>query len=74
VNSDVRCFLATEEQLVISSLLTQFADEFALHLEGRCSLTVERPILVPKIVDLRDGHVTYDERLPHKQPDWTYTD
>jgi NADH-quinone oxidoreductase subunit F len=74
VNSDVRCFLATEEQLVISSILTRFANEFALHLEGRCSLAVERPILVPKIVNLDDGRVTYDERLPYKQPDWTYSD
>jgi hypothetical protein len=28
--------------------------------------------VVPKIVDLSDGNVVYDTRVPLKQPDWTY--
>ncbi len=71
VTDQVRCYLATEEQVLISSLLERFPDEFALHLEGRCSVP-SRAIVVPKIVDLDAGTVTYDDRYERKQPDWTY--
>ena len=74
VNEAVRCYLATEEQVLVSSILSRFPEEFALHLEGRCSVPEPRHVLVPKILDLRDGNVTYDERHRHKQPDWTYAD
>jgi NADH:ubiquinone oxidoreductase subunit F (NADH-binding) len=72
VTDQVRCYLATEEQVVISSILQRFPEEFALHLEGRCSHEQPRPLLAPKIVDLADGAVTWDERQARKQPDWTY--
>ena len=72
VTDQVRCYLATEEQLLISSMLQRFPEEFALHLEGRCSKEHLRPLPVPKIVDIVDGVVTWDARQAHKQPDWTY--
>ncbi len=72
VTDSVRCYLANEEQIVVSSLLQRFPEEFALHLEGRCSVEVARPLAVPKIVDLVDGAVVWDERHQHKRPDWTY--
>ena len=71
VTDQVRCYLATEEQVLISSMLERFPEEFALHLEGRCSVA-PRHVTVPKIVDLDDGTVTYDQRYDAKQPDWTY--
>lgn len=71
VTDQVRCYLATEEQVLIASILSAFADEFALHVDGRCSVE-PREIVVPKIVDLVDGVVTYDARHALKQPDWTY--
>jgi NADH:ubiquinone oxidoreductase subunit F (NADH-binding) len=71
VTDQVRCYLATEEQILIASLLREFSEEFALHLEGRCSVE-PRAITVPKIVDLADGVVTYDLTHDRKQPDWTY--
>jgi NADH-quinone oxidoreductase subunit F len=71
VTDQVRCYLATEEQVLISSILEHFPEEFARHLEGRCSVA-PRPIVVPKIVDLAAGTVTYDDRYDLKQPDWTY--
>jgi NADH-quinone oxidoreductase subunit F len=74
VTDQVRCYLANEEQLVISSILREFPEEFALHLEGRCSVATPRPITVPKIVDIVDGVASYDERQNAKQPDWTYAD
>jgi NADH-quinone oxidoreductase subunit F len=72
VNEAVRCYLATEEQVLISSILTRFPEEFARHLEGRCSLPEPRHILVPKLLDIAAGIASYDENYERKQPDWTY--
>jgi NADH-quinone oxidoreductase subunit F len=66
-----RCYLGTEEQLVVSSILRAFPEEFAAHIEGDCPLP-RTDLLAPKIVDLADGRVTYDERHRRKRPDWTY--
>jgi NADH:ubiquinone oxidoreductase subunit F (NADH-binding) len=66
-----RCYLGTEEQQVVSSILRAFPGEFADHVEGDCPR--HRPdLVVPKIVDLADGTVRYDQRQARKQPDWTY--
>jgi len=73
VTDQTRCYLAAEEQALVSSMLREFPDEFALHLDGRCS-SDPRPIVVPKIVELADGVATYDDRQARKQPDWTYAD
>jgi NADH:ubiquinone oxidoreductase subunit F (NADH-binding) len=71
VTDQTRCFLAAEEQAVVSSILRAFPEEFALHLEGRCSVA-PRAIDAPKLVDVAGGVATYDERQARKQPDWTY--
>jgi NADH-quinone oxidoreductase subunit F len=71
VTDQTRCYLAAEEQITISSILRSFPEEFARHLEGRCSVE-PRPIQVPKLVEIADGVATYDERHRLKQPDWTY--
>lgn len=66
-----RCFLAVEEQQMVSSVLRAFPEEFAEHAElGRCPRP--RTIPMPKIVDLGGGQVTYDESFWRKRPDWTY--
>jgi NADH:ubiquinone oxidoreductase subunit F (NADH-binding) len=67
-----RCYLPVQEQAVVSSLLRSFPEEFAEHLEGR---PCPRPgrVAVPKIVDIVDGTMVYDERQSRKQPDWTYS-
>jgi NADH:ubiquinone oxidoreductase subunit F (NADH-binding) len=66
-----RCYLAVEEQLVVSSVLRAFPDEFAEHIEGHaCPRPGGRPM--PKLVDLVDGVATYDETFWRKRPDWTY--
>jgi NADH-quinone oxidoreductase subunit F len=68
-----RCYLAVEEQSIVSSIMREFADEFAEHLEtGRCPRP--RPIPLPKVVDMNEHGVVYDERQYLKQPDWTYID
>ncbi len=74
VTDQTRCYLAAEEQIMISSILRTFPEEFAVHLEGRCSVPEPRAIGVPKLIDLADGLATYDTRHQHKQPDWTYAE
>jgi NADH-quinone oxidoreductase subunit F len=66
-----RCYLGAQEQIVISSLLRQFPEEFAAHLEG-AEPAPEVP--VAKLVDIRDGVALYDERQARKRPDWTYAE
>ena len=73
VTDQTRCYLAAEEQILISSILRSFPEEFALHLEGRCSVE-PREIHVPKLVEVGDGIATYDERHAGKLPDWTYAE
>ena len=71
VTDGSRCYLATEEQRVVSSILRTFPEEFAEHLEsGRCPRPGPRTF--PKLLDLADGRATYDERFWRKRPDWTY--
>ncbi len=66
-----RCYLGTEEQIMVRSILRAFPEEFAAHLEGDCPHP-RSDLIVPLIVDLADGVVTYDDRHPRKRPDWTY--
>lgn len=68
-----RCYLAVEEQKVVSSILHAFPQEFADHIQtGRCSKEHKKDF--PKLVDLTGGVATYDESFWRKQPDWTYID
>ena len=65
-----RCYLGTEVQQLVSSVLREFPADFAEHLEHRRHL--ERDIIVPKLLELSDGTAVYDERHRLKLPDWTY--
>lgn len=68
-----RCYLPVQEQRVVASILRRFPEEVAEHLEQqRCPLPRDLP--VPKIVDIVDGTVVWDERQASKRPDWTYGD
>lgn len=66
-----RCYLGTEEQNIVSSILRVFPADIAAHLE-RTARPV-RSLLVPLIKDITDeGEVIYDERHAYKLPDWTF--
>ena len=66
-----RCYLAVEEQRLVSSILRAFPDEFAEHIERRrCPRPGPRSF--PKLLDLAAGEPTYDERFWRKRSDWTY--
>jgi hypothetical protein len=64
-----RCYLAVEEERVVSSILRAFPDDVVAHEEGRC--TLRHDLQMPLLVDF-DGGFSYDTSLARKQPDWTY--
>jgi NADH:ubiquinone oxidoreductase subunit F (NADH-binding) len=71
VTDGSRCFLASEEQIVVASILRAFPEEFTEHIElGRCPRPRRLPI--PKLIDLADGRAVYDDSFWRKRPDWTY--
>ena len=65
-----RCYLAVEEQQVVSSILRQFPEDIVAHEEGRCRL--RHDLVLPKLVDFDGTRFVYDERQARKRPDWTY--
>jgi NADH:ubiquinone oxidoreductase subunit F (NADH-binding) len=63
-----RCFLGTEEQLVVSSILRDFPEDVAEFLEQRAAIT--REVRVPLIKDIAgDGTVEFDGRATQSPPD-----
>jgi NADH-quinone oxidoreductase subunit F len=70
VANEARCYLATQHQIVVTSLLESFPDEVAAH--ERAGSPAVTPLLVSELVDIRDGVAEWDERHLEKQPDWTY--
>ncbi|HEX6568133.1 MAG TPA: NADH-ubiquinone oxidoreductase-F iron-sulfur binding region domain-containing protein [Acidimicrobiales bacterium] len=65
-----RCYLPVQEQRVVGSIITAFADEVNAALDGKPQPA--RGFVLPKLVDLAGGVATVDERQALKQPDWTY--
>ena len=62
-----RCYLGTEEQRLVSSILRAFPEDFAARLEQ--DGPAPTPVLVPLIKDiLDDGTVVYDDRHRLKRP------
>ena len=77
VTDGSRCYLAAQEQQLVGSIIEKFPGEFEEHLlPDGLVVGCPRPrhLLVPKLVDLRDGVAVYDERQARKRPDWTYAD
>ncbi len=70
VADGARCFLAHQQQRVLASITTEFADDLRVHAEGKVDPAPD--VLVAPIVDLADGVATLDERQAAKQPDWTF--
>jgi NADH-quinone oxidoreductase subunit F len=73
VTDGSRCYLATEERIMVESVLRAFPHEFDEHAEiGRCPRPAAPPVPLPKLVDLAGGTAVYDETFWRKRPDWTY--
>jgi NADH:ubiquinone oxidoreductase subunit F (NADH-binding) len=67
-----RCNLASQQQAVIGSVLAQFPDIVAAHLDG--SAHAVEPELISPIVDIVEGVAWLDEHHARKQPDWTFNE
>jgi NADH:ubiquinone oxidoreductase subunit F (NADH-binding) len=72
VTFGARCSLATQEQVVVGSILATFGAELEARVEHTAPAGEDLPIVA--MLDLRDGVATLDEEFAHKQPDWTYGD
>jgi len=70
VADGARCYLATQHQNVLASVLEQFPDDVQAHLGGGAA-PVE-PALIAELVDIVEDSALWDERHRQKQPDWTY--
>jgi NADH:ubiquinone oxidoreductase subunit F (NADH-binding) len=65
-----RCYLATQQQNVVGSILERFGDELAAHVAG--TTPPREPELIAELVDIRAGEAILDEHHRHKQPDWSF--
>ena len=65
-----RCYLAAQQETVLTSILDQFRDEFHAHLTG--AAPPAEPLLIAELVEIRDGRAVIDEHHRYKQPDWSY--
>lgn len=72
VADGARCFLATQQQLLVDSVLTLFPVLVARHADA--SIDGADAVLIAPILDIVDGRAILDERHLMKQPDWTYGD
>ena len=70
VADGARCSLATQQQVVVASLLDMCPDDVDAHLERRVHRGRARA--VAELVGIDDGVARIDERHAAKQPDWTY--
>jgi NADH-quinone oxidoreductase subunit F len=63
-----RCYLGTQEQVVVSSILRTFPEDVAARLEGTGPPL--RPFAIPIVTDIDDdGAVRYDRSHTSRQPD-----
>ncbi len=76
VADGARCYLATQQQVVVTSILDRFADDVTAHLPGPGgtppAADAVEPVLIAELLDITDGVAHVDEHHRSKQPDWTY--
>ncbi len=70
VADEARCSLATQHQVVVSSVVDQFSAEVDAHLTGAAPPV--DPVLVVELRDIEGDAAVLDERHRDKQPDWSY--
>lgn len=67
-----RCFLPEQDQIVVSSLLRTFPQDFLDAVDGKP--VNFRDLIPPKLNDIVDGVAILDEHWRHKQENWKYSD
>jgi len=70
VDYGARCYLATQQATVLTSIFDRFREEFDAHVTGHAPPT--EPALVAELLDIRAGRAAIDANHRHKQSDWTY--
>jgi NADH:ubiquinone oxidoreductase subunit F (NADH-binding) len=70
VADGARCNLATQQQVVVGSVLRLFPDAVQAHVDH--ALAATEPVYIAAIADLVDGRVVLDEDQRTKQPDWSH--
>jgi NADH:ubiquinone oxidoreductase subunit F (NADH-binding) len=70
VADEARCFLATQQQRVASSILRLFRPDLEAHVRGERA-TADEELIAP-IVDLEGDAFVLDQTQREKQPDWTF--
>ncbi len=70
VADSARCYLATQHQRVVESVLRLFPESVQGHAD--LSVPAVEPALIVPIVDLEGEAATLDEDHATKQPDWTH--
>ncbi len=71
VTQSARCYLPTQEQRLVASLLDGFPEDLAERLAG---IPGDLDVPLPKIIDIRDGVAELAAGPPYKHPDWTLRD
>jgi NADH:ubiquinone oxidoreductase subunit F (NADH-binding) len=69
VADGARCYLASQQQRVIGSILERFGDDLRAHLSGRAGV---EPMLISPLLEVSDGEAVVDGRHADKQPDWSH--
>src|SRR5205814_7108 len=72
VADEARCYLATQHQIVVRSLLDCFPDEVTAHLTQAAPATDRG--LITELLDIAGDAAVVDIDFTRKQPDWTYGD
>ncbi len=72
VSNEARCFLATQHELVVSSLIEHFPDRLVAEAAPNPSDERPAPVLVAAISSWDGERFVLDGRQADKQPDWTY--
>jgi NADH:ubiquinone oxidoreductase subunit F (NADH-binding) len=70
VPEGARCNLATQQQLVVGSILERFPDLVAAH--AAVDAPAVEPAPIAELRDIADGRATLDDSHRTKQPDWTH--
>jgi hypothetical protein len=70
VTEGARCFLATQQQNVIGSIMELEGDHLGARARG--AARPAEPLLIGPLADIRDGVAIIDEHQLRKQPDWSF--
>jgi Respiratory-chain NADH dehydrogenase 51 Kd subunit len=70
VDYGARCYLAAQQETVLTSIFERFRHEFDAHLHR--TLPPAEPVLVTELLEIHDGIAMVDEGHRRKQPDRSY--